>query len=545
MKVERNMTKTGKKFSSYPFQKLKAKNKVLLVNVENYETRMALMNKGKLSEFIIERNADRGIIGNIYKGRVDRIVPGIGAAFVDIGVGKNCFLYVSDIYYDIKAYESWLSDSDESVDDPPLPASISGYDEVIPPPKNGDKEIRYPVTIEDLLKEGQDVLIQIVKEPLGKKGARATTHITLPGRFLVLMPTIRHIGISRKIQNGKERDRLRGMARKLVPEDMGIIVRTAAEGATEEEFKRDCLFLTNLWRKIQKRAETSHAPSLIHNDLGLTFRVVRDMFNETVDGLVIDSEEEYEKIYELVSNISPELKNRVYYHDIADAIFDIYDVESQIDRHLQRKIWLKSGGHIYIDEAEALVAIDVNTGKFTGGLDIEQTLVKTNIEAAKEIGHQIRARGLGGLLVIDFIDMKGRSNQRKVYDAFLDSLKDDRERYTVLEMTEVGLIQMTRRRVRPSLLKTMTQPCPYCEGNGVILSPDTMAIKVLRELKKVCRMTSKAKVMIKVHPDLQKVLNDEMESELLKLGEKYRKTISILPDPKLHFEKYNIELQDI
>jgi ribonuclease G len=539
------MTKSGKKNSSYPFQKLKAKNKILLVNVENYETRVALMNKGKLSEIVTERKADRGIIGNIYKGRVDRIVPGIGAAFVDIGVGKNCFLYVSDIYYDMKSYESWLSDTDDATVDSPLVDPIHGDEENLPHHKHDEKDARYPVTIEDLLQEGQDILVQIVKEPLGKKGARATSHITLPGRFLVLMPTIRHIGISRKIQNGKERDRLRNMVKKLVPEEMGIIVRTAAEGATEEEFERDCNYLTSLWNKIQKRSDTSHAPSLIHHDLGLTFRVVRDMFNETIDALIIDSEEEYEKIFEIVNNVSPELKNRVYYHDIADSIFDVYDVESQIDKHLQRKIWLKSGGHIYIDEAEALVAIDVNTGKFTGGQDIEQTLVKTNIEAAKEIAHQIRARGLGGLLVVDFIDMKGRSNQRKVYESFLDALKDDRERYTVLEMTEVGLIQMTRRRVRPSLLKSLTQPCPYCEGNGVILSSDTMAIKVLRELKKVCRMTSKAKVMIKVHPDLHKILNDEMESELLKLGETYRKTISIMPDPKLHFEKYNIELQDI
>lgn len=539
------MTKSGKKYSSYPFQKLKAKNNILLVNVENYETRVALLNKGKLSEIITERKADRGIIGNIYKGRVDRIVPGIGAAFVDIGIGKNCFLYVSDIYYDIKSYESWLSDTDDTPVAPPLPDHLNSEEENLSPSRHEEKDIRYPVTIEDLLQEGQDILVQIVKEPLGKKGARATSHITLPGRFLVLMPTIRHIGISRKIQDGKERDRLRNMVKKLVPEEMGIIVRTAAEGASEKEFERDCNYLTNLWDKIQKRSDTSHAPSLIHHDLGLTFRVVRDMFNETVDALIIDSEEEYEKIYEIVNNVSPELKNRIYYHDIADSIFDVYDVESQIDKHLQRKIWLKSGGHIYIDEAEALVAIDVNTGKFTGGQDIEQTLVKTNIEAAKEIAHQIRARGLGGLLVVDFIDMKGRSNQRKVYEAFLEALKDDRERYTVLEMTEVGLIQMTRRRVRPSLLKSLTQPCPYCEGNGVILSSDTMAIKVLRELKKVCRMTSKAKVMIKVHPDLHKILNDEMESELLKLGETYRKTISILPDPKLHFEKYNIELQDI
>ena len=531
----------------------KKQDNIILINAEHYETRVAMLEKGKLIEYITERETEKGIIGNIYKGRVDRILPGIGAAFIDIGIGKNCFLYVSDIYYDVKSYASWLGD--EFSDDDNNAAVQKEADEPEPDEEEDDsdteelkpsgKQHHYPVTIEDLIQKNQEILVQIVKEPLGKKGARATSHITLPGKYLVLMPTIKHIGISRKIADPKERDRLREMAKTLVPEGMGLIVRTAAGGISKEDFRRDCLFLTNLWQRIQKRSESVHAPSMVNHDLELTFRVVRDMLNDSVDSVIIDSREDYEKIVELVNQTSPDLRHRIVLHESSDPLFDLYNVESQIDELLQRKIWLKSGGHIYIDEAEALVAIDVNTGKYVGGHNIEDTLVKTNLEAAKEIAHQIRARGLGGLLVIDFIDMKKRGNQQKVYQAFMEALKNDRERSTVLEMTEVGLIQMTRKRVRPSLLKTLTQPCPYCNGNGVIQASDTMSIRVLRELKKVSRMTSKAKIVVKVHPDLHKILYEEMETELHAIGEKYRKTISIVPDDKLHFEKYNVELVDL
>ncbi len=554
------MSRHKRHSSKHSLLKVKNPNRVILLNIENFETRVALIEGGKLAELIVERNADRGIIGNIYKGRVDRVVPGIGAAFVDIGFGKNVFLYVSDIYYDMKSYESLLDEPEENggtneiVSIPEEPAAedepAAEIEEEIPTEGKGKekkkrREYKPPVAIEDLIRKGQELLVQIVKEPLGKKGARATTHITLPGRFLVLMPTIRHIGISRRIQQPEERDRLKELIRTLLPEGMGVIVRTAAQGATEEEFRRDCVFLTNLWEKIQKRGDTMHAPNLIHQDLGLSFRIVRDLFKEEIDSLIIDSEEVYDEIRELVTNISPELLSRIQYHDSSDPLFDVYDVESQIDKLLHRKIWMKSGGHIYIDEAEALVAIDVNTGKFSGGQDLEETVLKTNVEAAQEVAHQIRARGLGGLIVIDFIDMRSRSNQHKVHQAFLEALKNDRERFNVLEMTEVGLIQMTRRRVRPSVLKTLTQSCPYCDGDGVILSGDTMAIKVLRELNRVCRMTGKPKIVVKVHPDLSKFLNEEMETELIKLSESHRKTISIVPDDKMHFEKYNVELLDI
>jgi len=537
------MARSTRKAQPYNPSKIKTKNNVLLINSEGYETRVALIEKGKLAELVIEREADKGIIGNIFKGRVDRIVSGIGAAFVDIGVGKNCFLYVSDIYQDIKSYESWLSDSADD-DETEKQQSVTDDEEDDIGAEKTSHHNRLPVMIDDLIQEGQDILVQIVKEPLGKKGARATTHITLPGRFLVLMPTIKHIGISRRIQDGKKREYLRGLAKRFLPEGMGLIVRTAAEGVSEVEFKRDLLFLTNLWKKIQRKSDTSHSPSLIHKDLALSDRAIRDMFNETIDALVVDNEDDYDRINDLLDTISPELKPRVFLHDQTDPLFDIFEIEPQIDKLLQRKIWLKSGGHIYIDEAEALVAIDINTGKFVGGQDIEQTLVKTNIEAAKEISHQIRARGLGGLLVVDFIDMKNRSNRHKVHEAFSEAMKSDRERFTMLEMTEVGLIQMTRRRVRPSLLKTLTQPCPYCDGNGVILAPDTMAIKVLRELRKVCRTTSKPRVLVKVHPELHRVLNQIMENEMAELGDKYRKMISIQPDEKLHFENYTIELLD-
>ena len=399
------MSKRKRRIHDYSHPKSKSYHRVLLINNEPYETRVALLEEGKLAELIIERNAERGIIGNIYKGRVERVVPGIGAAFVDIGFGKNVFLYVSDIYYDMKDYESLLEESDGNGD-------VVTVDEESAKNKKKEKEHFEPIDIEDLVKKGQELLVQIVKEPLGKKGARATTHITLPGRFLVLMPTIQHIGISRKIEQQEERDRLRDLAKSMIPDGMGVIVRTAAEGATEEEFRRDCNFLTNLWEKIQKHGNTTHAPSLVHQDLGLSFRVVRDMFKEEVDALIIDSEEDYEKIKELVKDISPELESHIQYHPGPDFLFDVYDVDSQIDKLMHRKVWMKSGGHIYIDEAEALVAIDINTGKYSGGDDLEETVLKTNLEAVQEVAYQIRARGLGGLLVIDFIDMRERGNRQ-------------------------------------------------------------------------------------------------------------------------------------
>ncbi|MCX7919342.1 MAG: Rne/Rng family ribonuclease [bacterium] len=506
--------------------------KRILITIAPYETRVALLEGATLAELFIERAAERGIVGNIYKAKVTSVLPGMQAAFLDIGFGKNAFLYVSDIFYDQEEYERIL-ELDEEHTRP-----------YISEDKKKRRRISAPVTIDDLVRKNQELLIQISKEPIGRKGPRATTHITLPGRYIVLMPTIQHIGVSRRIQSEEERNRLKELIKKIAPPAMGVIVRTAGEGKRETDFERDLQMLMNLWNRIKLHSERMAAPSLIHQDLGIIYRVVRDSFTDDTAELIIDSEEEFHRITDLIEVISPELRNRIKLYEGRELLFDAYGIESQIDSLLHRKVWLKSGGYICIDEAEALVAIDVNTGKFSGGKDLEATVFKTNMEAAKEIANQIRARALGGLIVIDFIDMQKKENQERVFKTFTEYLSKDRERINVLELTELGLVEMTRRRVRQSIGKTLTQPCPYCNGDGVILSETTMAIKVLQELRKLCMFTSKPNITIRVHPTIASNLTTEMNEVVQQLRKTYRKNIVIHPDEKLHFEKYNIELLD-
>ncbi|MDI6783468.1 MAG: Rne/Rng family ribonuclease [bacterium] len=506
--------------------------KRILITVEPFETRVALMEGSMLAELFIERATEKGIVGNIYKARVTSVLPGMQAAFLDIGFGKNAFLYVSDIFYDQEEYERLL----ELEEGPERNTEATE--------KKKKRKSAVPVSIDDLVRKNQELLIQITKEPIGRKGPRATSHITLPGRYIVLMPTVQNLGVSRRILSEQERTRLKEIIKNIAPEDMGIIVRTAGAGKDEADFRRDLQMSINLWKRIKQHSERMAAPSLIHQDLGIIYRVLRDSFTEDTAELIIDSEEEYQRIGDLTKVISPELRNRVKQYEGRELLFDAYGVESQIDKLLHRKVWLKSGGYICIDEAEALVAIDVNTGKFSGGRDLEATVVKTNLEAAKEVANQIRARALGGLIVIDFIDMERKAHQQKVFNAFTEALSKDRERINVLELTELGLVEMTRRRVRQSVGKTLTQNCPYCNGDGVILSESTMAIKVLQELKKICLFTSKPNITIRVHPTIAQYLTSEMTEELQRLRKTYRKNIIIHTDEKLHLEKYNVELLD-
>lgn len=526
------MTRKNTTKSNLPQRLISDQKKRILISQEPFETRIALMEGNTLAEIFIERAAERGIVGNIYKARVTSILPGMQAAFLDLGFGKNAFLYVTDIFYDQEEYERLLE----------LEEGSENNQNAKEKPKKRRSNV--PVSIEDLVRKNQELLLQITKEPIGRKGPRATTHITLPGRFIVLMPTIQHFGISRRIQAEQERNRLKNIIKKISPEEMGIIVRTAGEGKDEDDFRRDLQMLTNLWKKIKQHSERMSAPSLIHQDLGIIYRVVRDSFTNDTAELIIDSEEEYQRILELIEIISPELRSRIKFYEGRDLLFDAYGVETQIDKLLHRRVWLKSGGYICIDEAEALVAIDINTGKFSGGKDLEATVVKTNLEAAKETANQIRARALGGLIVIDFIDMEKKENQQKVFNAFTDALSKDRERINVLELTELGLVEMTRRRVRQSVGKTLTQHCPYCNGDGVILSESTMSIKVLQELKKICLFTSKPNITIRVHPAIAQNLTTEMAEELSRLRKTYRKNIIIHTDDKLHLEKYTVELLD-
>ena len=390
--------------------------KEIAVDAERDQTRAALLEDGNLVEIYIEKNHGLRIAGNIYKGKVANVLPGMQAAFVDIGLDKNAFLYVDDIYIQNEFLE------------------------------NGDTRKIKNNSIKDVLKLGQEIVVQVIKEPIGSKGARVTTNITIPGRYLVLMPTGDYIGISRRIVADEERDRLKSLAEEIKPQGMGLIVRTVAEGRNKEDMVQDLHFLTALWEKIQFKKKTAQAPKLIYKDLNLISRIVRDLFSHEIDTLYINNKSDYDRVLELLDFVAPNLKERVILFNRQQDIFDYFGVEKEIEKALNRKVWLKCGGYIVIDQTEALTSIDVNTGKYVGCLNLEDTVLKTNLEAAKEIARQLRIRDIGGIIIIDFIDMSSQEHQNMVLNTLEEELKKDKTKTHILGLTKLGLIEMTERR---------------------------------------------------------------------------------------------------
>ncbi|WP_018085789.1 Rne/Rng family ribonuclease [Desulfurispora thermophila] len=440
--------------------------KEILINVGEEETRVAVLEDKQLVEMYIERAVSQRLVGNIFKGRVENVLPGMQAAFVNIGLEKNAFLYVEDAV-PARAPEG-------------QPA-LSG------------------ANISDILKPGQEVIVQIVKEPIGTKGPRVTTHITLPGRYLVLMPTVDYIGISRRIESDRERERLKEMAARLKPEGMGVIVRTAAEGVEEEELRQDVQLLSKLWRKILQRATHGPVPALLHRDLELVQRILRDVFTEDVARLTIDSRPEYEKVLDLLDITGPRLKFKVFL-DERDDLFRLYGIEAELERALKRKVWLKCGGYIVIDQAEALTAVDVNTGKFVGSTNLEDTVLRTNLEAAVEIARQLRLRNIGGIIIVDFIDMQQEEHRRQVLQVLEEEIKKDKTKTNILGITQLGLVEMTRKKVRPSLSEVLQRPCPYCDGRGKVLSEETVGIHFKNYICDLARRTSADTILVEAHP---------------------------------------------
>ncbi len=415
--------------------------------------------------------------------RVVRVLPGMQAAFVDIGLEKAAFLYVSDICQSMGDIEqqflaSCEQEGDDEMSDEGPEKGAQEYNEL------DFRQSCTGIPIEDRLQEGQDILVQVAKEPIGSKGARITTHITLPGRNLVFMPTMDHVGVSRRIEDEVERKRLREVMCEIKPPYRGFIVRTAAEGAEREKLQSESDFLAKLWQTIQRRAENASVPSLIYQELDITLRAVRDLFTKEVDLLVIDSEAEYRKILNFTETFLPSLKNEVELHEGDEPIFDAYGIEMEIQRALSKKIWLKSGGYIVIESTEALTAIDVNTGRYVGKRNLEETILKTNLEAVKEIAYQLRLRNLGGIIVIDFIDMEKEANREKVWNALRDATYNDKSKSNILSMSELGLIEMTRKRTKESIGQVLCEHCFYCEGEGHLKSKQTVCYEVLRELER-------------------------------------------------------------
>jgi ribonuclease G len=491
-----------------------------------HETRVALLENNNVVEIYIDRKKERGVVGNIYKGRVTKVLPGMQAAFVDIGLEKSSFLYVSDIYNENDLYADMMGHSD--FDEEGIEEEVS--------------RIQQQTPIEDLLKEGQEIIVQVSKEPLGSKGARVTSYISLPGRYLVYMPSVDHVGISRKIEEEKERERLKNVINALKRADEGYIVRTVSEGKSEEEFHSDKLFLNRLWVNTLKKAEKASAPCLLHSDLDLVFRVIRDLFTAEIDRMVIDSPSQYLLVKEFVTNFLPNLQDKIELYDGTEPIFDAYGVEVEISRALKRRVWLKSGGSIVIDQTEALVAIDVNTGRYVGKRNLEDTIFKTNMEATREIAYQLRLRNIGGIIIIDFIDMEEKKNQKLVFNGLEKALKTDRAKTTIYEISELGLVQMTRKRVRENVGRILMEPCGYCEGEGFIKSKTTVCYDIFREITRIAPLTKEKKVLVITQNDIADMLYDEERRGVEELENRFKKRIIIKSESEFHQEQFEVML---
>ncbi|HWR89623.1 MAG TPA: Rne/Rng family ribonuclease [Dissulfurispiraceae bacterium] len=497
----------------------------LVINVTHEESRVALLEGGQVVELYIERTRDVSLVGNIYKGRVLKILPGMQSAFVDVGLEKAAFLYVADIMSEMEEYYSTFLENDtEKV-------------EIYPKSEYMGK----PLSIDELIQEGQELLVQVSKDPIGTKGARVTSYITLPGRYIVLMPNVEHVGISRRIENEERRSKLKAVAAELKPKGFGLIMRTASEDATVDEIRRDLEFLLLLWENIHKKRDRVSAPCLLYSDLDLVFRSVRDFMSHDVERLIIDSSEEYERVKEFAKSYFPRLDSRIELYDGREPIFDAFGIELDISRALGRRVWLKSGGYIVIDQTEAMTVIDVNTGKFVGNESLEDTILKTNLEAVKEIAYQIRLRNLGGIIIIDFIDMEKAENRDKVCSAFFEAMKRDRAKNTIYNISELGIIQMTRKRVRESLGRVLCEQCHYCEGKGFIKSTRTVAYEIFRKLKKM-NVNRGSTTLVKANPAVAELLSDEERQGIEEIENTFGIKLIVKEDIGLHQENYEISV---
>ena len=483
--------------------------KRIVVNASLIETRVAVQEGNQLTELYVERSHHRSIVGSVYKGVVTNVLPGMQAAFVDIGLAKDAFLYAGDYTADRGDLAERLAEGD-----PELPVDGEAESD------EGDEEPRREAVgpIEEMLRKGQEVLVQVSKEPLGTKGARITAFISLPGRYLVYMPQSRHIGVSRRIRDDAERDRLRGAVRELAQPSGGFIVRTNAEGKGEDEFRSDVEFLRRLWTQVQSRYASASAPSVLHEEGDVTFRVVRDLLSPEIEEFVVDTPEMHEKVRGYVETLVPALADRVRLWDQPTPIFEALGIEKEIEKALRRRVWLKSGGYIVIDHTEALVSIDVNSGKYVGKRDFEQTVLKINMEAVGEIVRQIRLRDLGGIIIIDFIDMETLEHREQVYRALKRALAEDKARTNVLEISELGLVEMTRKRVRQDLRALLTTHCPMCKGSGVTKSDETLTAELFRAIRAKAGTAPEKDIVARVHPDLAAHLDGAAREDVARLA---------------------------
>jgi ribonuclease G len=527
----------------------------MLIESDPHQTRIAVLEDDRLTEIFVERRRHRGLVGNVYKGRVTRVLPGMQAAFVDVGLERDAFLYVSDVAADVEALEdielgeasgeaAETAAAAEAEARAPRAATVMAVAAPVPigVAVSGAPALHAAGTpsISDLLKPGQEIIVQVVKDPLPSKGARISTHVTLPGRYLVLLPTVRHFGVSRRIDDEAERERLLGLLNQLPVAGGGLIVRTVGAGRGPEEFESDLAYLSKLWEKIRQRAGKVSAPTLLHQDLDLALRVVRDLLRQDFSVLWVDGEETYERIVEFLDQVQPALVGKVKLFRQGATLFEQFGIEDQIEAALKSKVWLKSGGYIVINPTEALVAIDVNTGRFVGQRNLEDTVLQTNLEAVQEIVRQIRLRDLGGIIVIDLIDMVEQAHREQVFSSLENEIKKDRARTKLLNISEFGLVEITRKRSRANLERLLTQPCPYCAGRGRIKSVATICLNLRTELLRLRGRMGHGELLLRVHPEIARALQQEERAILDELERSLEVKLLLQSDPELHHERFDV-----
>jgi ribonuclease G len=593
-------------------------NKEMIISSSGHDTRVAILEDDQVVEIFIERENQRGVVGNLYKGRVSKVLPGMQSSFVDVGLERDAFLYVTEVVNTVEEFEKLAGGDDEDDEKAEAPddhervekihahavedagqaengeaahalhageaiaGSTSTAAALIPERRARDRDRDAtgswssragsrddrsgssgaargerreaaagvqgtpPPKIEDLLKEGQEVLVQVVKEPLGTKGARLTSHVTMPGRFLVFMPTVDHVGVSRKIESREERARLRGIVKQFRDQHGftgGVIIRTAAAGRSEADIVSDLSYFHEVWTSVRQKMESRRPPALLFQEQSLVTKLLRDLLTDDYTAIRIDNDQEYRRVIALVERIMPALTPRVKHYTKDFPIFEEYGVQAEIDKALRSKVWLKSGGYLVINQTEALVAIDVNTGRYVGKKSsgrLEDTIVKTNLEAVKEIVRQIRLRDLGGIIVLDLIDMEEKKNRQKVFQEVEKELRKDRSPSKALQVSDFGLVIVTRKRVKQSLERQLTEPCPYCSGSGTIKSSATICYEILTELEKIGPDLEGQGVLLRVNPDIARALKEEESGMLREMQRMLGKTVTLKPDAHLHHEQFDV-----
>lgn len=486
--------------------------KQIIINSGISETRIAIIESNILAELFLERPENERTVGDIYLGKVVNVVKGMRAAFVDIGQKQDAFLHFSDVGETFSTISAMIDSGEQT-----------------------HLEDHIPV---DKIKVGQEILVQIIKEPISSKGSRITTEVSIPGRFCVLVPDSKLVGVSRKLDNMKERRRLKKIAHTLKPPGFGLIVRTVAEGKNFEVLKTDVQLLIKTWERIQGRIKKLKPPNLAYKDMGMTSSVIRDLFTKDVVRLVVDSRKLYRDITSYLKDVAPNLVDKVEFYNKKTPIFDSFSIESEIEKSLARKVWLKSGGYVIFDHTEALVAIDVNSGKYIGRKDHEENSLKINLEASREIARQLRLRDMGGIIINDFIDMHFEENKRRLYEEFKRELKKDRAQTNIAPISEFGIIEMTRERIRPSLLFRFSDTCPTCHGSGLVTSKSTILTQIERWLKRFKSTSRERNVKLLTHPEIHDYLTDGVRSRIRRLMWKFWIFIEAVPDPKIEVDDF-------